>query len=65
MPALFVRLHAEGERSGERILPAIYEDGYFALMPGETRTLTTEVREADARGEAVKITLKGFNLAMS
>ncbi len=63
VPALFLRLHAVGAQSGSRILPAIYEDGYFALMPGETRTLTTELRTADTRGEQVKIEVKGFNLA--
>jgi hypothetical protein len=50
-PALMVRVKAIREKSGDRILPAIYSDNYIALMPGETRTLTTEVNEADARGE--------------
>ena len=62
VPALFVRLQAERERSGDRILPAIYEDGYFALMPGETKVVVTEVREADTRGERAKVSVKGFNL---
>jgi hypothetical protein len=50
-PALMVRLKAVGEKSGERILPAIYSDNYIALMPGEGETITTEVAEADTRGE--------------
>ena len=65
VPALFVRLEAVQERSGERILPAIHEDGYFAMMPGESRTVTTEFREADARGEAAKIVVSGLNVAAS
>ncbi|HLI76352.1 MAG TPA: glycoside hydrolase family 2 protein, partial [Acidobacteriaceae bacterium] len=64
VPALFVRLEAVQERSGERVLPAIYEDGYFALMPGETKTVTTEIRESDTRGERAKILVKGFNVAV-
>lgn len=63
VPALFVRLEAVRERSKDRILPAIHEDGYFALMPGESRTLTTELREADTRGERAVIAVKGFNVA--
>ena len=63
VPALFVRLGAVRERSGDRILPAIFEDGYFALMPGESRTLTTEIREADTRGERAKVVVTGFNVA--
>jgi beta-galactosidase/beta-glucuronidase len=50
-PALMVRVKAVREKSGDRILPAIYSDNYFALMPGESRTITTEVNEADTRGE--------------
>ena len=50
-PALMVRLMAIREKSGDRILPAIYEDNYFALMPGEARTVCTEVNDSDARGE--------------
>ncbi len=63
VPALFVRLEAVRERSGDRILPAIYDDGYFALMPGEAKTVVTEIREADTRGERAKIGVRGFNLS--
>jgi hypothetical protein len=61
-PALMVRLKAVREKSGDRILPAIYSDGYIALMPGEKRTITTEVSEADARGESPRIVVEGFNV---
>jgi hypothetical protein len=54
-PALMVRLTAIREKSGDRILPAIYSDNYIALMPGETRTIITEVNEADTRGEKPEI----------
>jgi Exo-beta-D-glucosaminidase Ig-fold domain/Glycosyl hydrolases family 2/F5/8 type C domain/Glycosyl hydrolases family 2, sugar binding domain/TAT (twin-arginine translocation) pathway signal sequence len=50
-PALMVRLKAVREKSGDRILPAIYSDNYIALMPGESRTIVTEVNESDTRGE--------------
>jgi len=50
-PALMVRLKAVREKSGDRILPAIYSDNYIALMPGESRTITTEVNESDTRNE--------------
>jgi hypothetical protein len=50
-PALMVRLKAVREKSGDRILPAIYSDNYIALMPGESQTIVTEVNEADTRGE--------------
>jgi hypothetical protein len=61
-PALMVRLKAVREKSGDRILPAIYSDGYVALMPGEKRAITTELRDADTRGEKPRIVVEGFNL---
>jgi len=50
-PALMVRVNAVREKSGDRILPAIYSDNYIALMPGESQVITTEVNDADTRGE--------------
>ena len=61
-PALMVRLKAVRDKSGDRILPAIYSDGYVALMPGEKRTIDTEISEADARGETPRIVVEGFNV---
>ena len=58
-PALMVRIKAVREKSGDSILPAIYNDNYIALMPGESRTLTTEVNERDTRGEKPAIVLAG------
>lgn len=62
-PALMVRLKAIRESAGDRILPAIYSDNYIALMPGEHRTLTTELNHADTRDQLPKIVVSGFNLA--
>jgi hypothetical protein len=62
-PALRVRLKAVREKSGDRILPAIYGDNYIALMPGERRTIRTELEHADTRGEPPRIMVEGFNVA--
>jgi beta-galactosidase/beta-glucuronidase len=61
-PAIMVRLKAVREKSGDRILPAIYSDNYFALMPGERRTIVTEVEHADTRGEDPRLVVEGFNV---
>jgi hypothetical protein len=61
-PALMVVAKAVRETSGDRILPAIYSDNYVSLMPGERRTITTEVKDADTRGERPAIVLEGFNV---
>lgn len=62
-PALMVRLKAVREKTGDRILPAIYSDGYVPLMPGERRSITTELRDADTRGEKPRIVVEGFNVS--
>ncbi len=56
-PALMVRVKAIRQKTGDRILPAIYSDNYIALMPGESRTIITEVNEVDTRGEKPTIVL--------
>jgi hypothetical protein len=61
-PALMVRLKAVRETSGDRILPAIYSDNYIALMPGEARTIQTELEHADTRGERPTVVVEGFNV---
>ncbi len=57
-----VRLKAVREKSGDRILPALYSDNYFALMPGERRTIRTDLKVADTRDERPRIVVEGFNV---
>ena len=61
-PALMVRLKAVREKTGDRILPAIYTDNYIALMPGESRVIRTELENADTRGERPTMVIEGFNI---
>ncbi len=61
-PALMVRLKVVREKSGDRILPALYSDNYIALMPGERRTMRTELQNADTRGERPRMVVEGFNV---
>jgi beta-galactosidase/beta-glucuronidase len=61
-PALMVRVKIVRAISGDPILPAICDDNYIALMPGELQTIRTEVSEADTRGERPRVTVEGYNL---
>lgn len=61
-PALMVRLKAVREKTGDRILPVLYSDNYVSLLPGGRRTIVTELEDADARGEAPRIVIEGFNI---
>jgi hypothetical protein len=62
-PALMVRLKVSREKTGDRILPAIYNDNYITLMPDEHRTIHIELSHSDTRGEAPRIVTSGFNVA--
>ena len=45
VPALLVRLVLK-DHNGEEILPAGYSDNYFALLPGEEKTVQIACRPA-------------------
>ncbi len=64
-PALLVRIKAVRERTGDLIVPALYDDNYIALMPGERRTIHMRLENADTRGERPRVIVKGFNLSGS
>jgi hypothetical protein len=57
-----LHLKAVRAKSGDRILPALYGDNYLILLRGEQRQITTQLNNADMRGEAAKIELDGFSL---
>jgi len=62
VPALMVHLQVVGDRSGERILPAYFNDNYFFLMPGEEKNVSITLCARDTRGETPVVTIEGFNL---
>ena len=49
-PAVMLRVNLKGA-DGEQILPVIYSDNYFTLMPGEQKTVNVSWRTEDARGQ--------------
>ena len=46
------------EKTGDRILPAVYSDGYVALMPGEKRqpVLAAAIRRAVSENRSFGVT---------
>ncbi len=62
IPALMVRVKAVRSKSGDLIVPALYSDNYIALMPGEKRTISISLEDADTRGDKPRVRLDGFNL---
>jgi hypothetical protein len=58
-PIVGIRLNL-ADATGRTILPGLFSDGYFTLMPGEKRDLTVDV-PADAKG--MQITTEAYNSA--
>jgi hypothetical protein len=63
-PALMVRVKVIREKTGDLILPVIFNDNYISLMPGEKRTVKIELENADTRGEKPSIVVEGINIGM-
>ena len=61
VPAVMLRLNLKGD-DGEQILPVIYSDNYFHLMPGESRTIDVEWKNEDARGTNPVVEITGTNV---
>lgn len=64
VPAVMLRLNLKGD-DGEQILPAIYSDNYFHLMPGESRTIDLDWKAEDARGCKSIVEITGMNVELS
>ena len=60
-PAVMLRLNLKGS-DGEQILPVIYSDNYFHLMPGESRTIDIDWKTEDTRGCKPLIEITGMNV---
>ena len=60
-PAVMIRLNLKGD-DGEQILPVIYSDNYFHLMPGETRTIGIDWKVEDTRGCQPIVEISGMNV---
>jgi hypothetical protein len=61
VPAVMLRLNLKGD-DGEQILPVIYSDNYFHLMPGESRAIGLEWKAEDARGCKPVVEISGTNV---
>ena len=45
--ALAFQVRLKLVRGGDEVLPVVWEDNYFALLPGETREVTVAYPDAD------------------
>lgn len=61
-PALMIRVNVTGEKDGLQFLPVFYSDNYFALLPGEKKTVNIRWKDEDTRGNTPRVRLSGYNV---
>ncbi|HEY6976840.1 MAG TPA: glycoside hydrolase family 2 protein, partial [Chitinophagaceae bacterium] len=60
--AFFVHLRALKGKDGDDILPIIFEDNYFLLTPGESRTIDCSYEKKDAGNTVPYILTSAWNI---
>ena len=60
--AFFVHLQVKKGRDGEEVLPVLWEDNYFALMPGEKREINATYQTSDLSGASPVTQVDGWNV---
>ncbi|MDE3165161.1 MAG: glycosyl hydrolase family 2, partial [Acidobacteriota bacterium] len=60
--AFGVRLKVVRSTDREEILPVLWEDNYFALLPGETRTIAAAYAPGDLGGARPVVEVEGWNV---
>ena len=54
-PALMLQLDLRS--GGEQVLPVLYEDNWFSLLPGEEKNVTIRCKTADIRGRELELSV--------
>ncbi len=60
--AFGVRLKVVRDTDREEVLPVLWEDNYFALLPGETRRITAEYAPKDLGKARPVVEVEGWNV---
>ncbi len=60
--AFFVRLKVDKGPTGKEILPVIWQDNYFSLLPGEKRDITATYRAEELGSAQPSVEVSGWNV---
>ncbi|HTV05137.1 MAG TPA: discoidin domain-containing protein [Acidobacteriaceae bacterium] len=60
--ALAVRLKVVDAATGERVLPAMYQDNYVSLLPSETRQIKIRFPQHSLANKTPQLRLEGWNI---
>ena len=61
--AFFVHLQVTNGEKGEEVLPVLWDDNYFRLMPGESREVTATYLGSNVLGSKPVVAVDGWNVA--
>jgi len=61
--AFSVHLRITKGKGGEEVLPILWEDNYFPLMPGEKRQVSATYRQAALAGAEAVVEVDGWNVS--
>jgi len=61
--AFFVRLKVDKGKGGEEVLPVLWQDNYFSLLPGERREATATYRAQELGTAQPAVEISGWNVA--
>jgi hypothetical protein len=59
--AFAIRVQVVRTKTGEQILPAFVSDGYFTLLPGETRSVEVQFDEALLGNDSPRLIAEPYN----
>ncbi len=60
--AFFVRLKVTKGSGGAEILPVLWQDNYFSLLPGENREITAAYDAKQIQGKGAVVEVQGWNV---
>ncbi len=63
--AFFIQLQIKRKPDNKNILPVVWQDNYFSLLPGESRKVTATYKVKDLGGAPALLAVDGWNIASS
>ncbi len=61
-PAVMIRLKVQRSQSAERVLPAVFDDNYLTLLPGEQKRVSVQFETSALAGEEPRLLVEGWNI---
>ena len=60
--AFFIDLNISGEKTGQSILPVLWDDNYFSLLPGETKMIKLSIPKKYLVDDNPMLKISGWNI---